>query len=100
MNRQNSLAAGPARLAIAAPRPLVTRTTGGMILLAPTVWGSFLFSAPASTVAAEAEWRVGVARVCITPQQPVWLYGYAGQDRFRPFAGVLDDIYAKALAIR
>ena len=34
---------------------------------------------------------MGLARVCITPEEPVWLYGYAGKNRFRPFAGVLDD---------
>ena len=47
----------------------------------------------------QANWRIGLARVCITPEQPVWLYGYAGKARFRPFESVLDDIYAKAVAI-
>lgn len=42
---------------------------------------------------------VGLAGVCITPKEPVWLYGYAGKNRFRPFAAVLDDIHAKAMAV-
>lgn len=48
---------------------------------------------------AEAEWRVGLAQVSITPEEPVWLYGYAGEARRRPFEGVLDDVYAQAMAV-
>ena len=43
--------------------------------------------------------RVGLARVCITPEQPVWLHGYASKPRFRPFEGKLNDLYAKAVAL-
>lgn len=43
--------------------------------------------------------RVGLARVCITPDRPLWLHGYASKPRFRPFEGKLNDLYAKALAI-
>lgn len=43
--------------------------------------------------------RVGLARVCITPEKPVWLHGYASQPRFRPFEGKLNDLYANAIAI-
>ena len=60
-------------------------------------------SVACSTTAAageEADLRVGLASVSITPDQPVWLYGYAGKARFRPFQGVLDDVYAKAMAIQ
>ncbi len=56
------------------------------------------WSAPAAR--AEPEWRVGLARVCISPEKPVWLYGYAGKARFKPYEGVLDDIFATALAIQ
>ena len=48
----------------------------------------------------EPEWRVGLARVCITPERPVWLYGYAGKWRFRPYEGVFDDLFATAMAIQ
>jgi len=49
---------------------------------------------------AEPEWQVGLARACITPDEPVWLYGYAGKTRFRPYEAVLDDVFAKAMAVR
>ena len=43
--------------------------------------------------------RVGLARVCITPERPLWLHGYASPSRFRPSDGKLNDLYAKAMAI-
>lgn len=43
--------------------------------------------------------RVGLARVCITPEKPLWLHGYAGKPRFQPFEGKLNDLYAKAIAL-
>ena len=43
--------------------------------------------------------RVGLASVCITPEKPLWLHGYASPPRFRPFEGQLNELYAKALAI-
>lgn len=52
-----------------------------------------------ATVGPQALLRVGLASVCITPPEPVWLYGYSGRARFRPFTAVLDPIYAKALAV-
>ena len=54
-------------------------------------------SAAAPLAAAEAQWKVGLARVKITPEQPVWMAGYASRDR--PFASVHDDLYAKALVL-
>lgn len=52
---------------------------------------------PAITVAAEAEWKAGVAAVTITPSQPMWMAGYAS--RKQESDGVLSDLKAKALAI-
>jgi hypothetical protein len=43
--------------------------------------------------------RVGLAKVCTTPEEPIWLHGYAEKSRFRPFEGKLNDLYAKAMAI-
>ena len=43
-----------------------------------------------------AAWRVGCARVSITPEEPVVLLGYG--DRTQPFEHVAQDIHAKALA--
>ncbi|MFH1920119.1 MAG: neutral/alkaline non-lysosomal ceramidase N-terminal domain-containing protein [Planctomycetota bacterium] len=43
--------------------------------------------------------RIGLAKGCTTPEDPIWLHGYAGKSRFRPFEGKLNDLYAKAMAI-
>src|ERR1700757_2653134 len=47
--------------------------------------------------AAEPEWRIGLARIKITPEQPVFLAGYASRNK--PFERVESDLYAKALAL-
>ena len=52
----------------------------------------------ASPSAESAEWRVGVGVRAITPPDPIILYGYACDRRFRPSIGVLDDLYARAVA--
>lgn len=43
-------------------------------------------------------WKAGVAKIAITPREPIWLAGYAVRNR--PSEGVLQDIYAKALALQ
>ena len=48
-------------------------------------------------LAQDAPWKVGLARVKITPEQPIFMAGYASRDR--PFASVHDDLYAKALVL-
>ena len=63
---------------------------------------AFAVAVCGSSPAAEStapQLRVGLARVCITPQEPLWLHGYASKPRFRPFEGKLNDLYAKAMAI-
>jgi neutral ceramidase len=50
---------------------------------------------PAS--AQEAEWKVGLASIKITPQQPLFMSGYASRNR--PNEGIHDDLYAKALVL-
>jgi hypothetical protein len=47
--------------------------------------------------AAEPEWKVGLAQVKITPEQPVLLSGYGG--RTKPFEKVAADLYVKALVL-
>jgi len=59
-------------------------------------FAALLFIATVPTAAA-AEWKAGVARAKITPQQPVWMSGYAARDR--PAEGTLHDLWAKALAL-
>src|SRR5205807_7765737 len=64
---------------------------GVVILLGVTV-----FSVAASR-AADPEWRVGVARTKITPEQPVFVAGSASRNK--PFERVETDLFAKALAL-
>jgi hypothetical protein len=47
---------------------------------------------------AEPEWKVGLARVKITPDKPVFLSGYPG--RTKPFEKVESDLYAQVLALQ
>ncbi len=54
---------------------------------------------PTTATCAEHPWQVGLASVCITPEEPVWMQGYAEKNRYRPFDGVLSDLYAGAMAI-
>jgi hypothetical protein len=42
-------------------------------------------------------WKAGVAKVKITPEQPMWMSGYAA--RTRPAEGKLHDLWAKALVL-
>lgn len=42
-------------------------------------------------------WRAGVARAIITPEEPMWMAGYASRDHVSE--GTLVDLWAKVLAI-
>lgn len=48
------------------------------------------------SMAAAAEWKVGIARTVITPSKPTWLSGYSNRDK--PAQGKVHDLYAKAAA--
>jgi len=47
--------------------------------------------------AARQAWKAGLAQVIITPQKPLWMAGYAS--RTKPSEGVIQELYAKALAL-
>ena len=47
--------------------------------------------------AQEADWKVGLARVKITPPQPVFMAGYASRNK--PYEGIHDDLFAKVLVL-
>jgi hypothetical protein len=47
---------------------------------------------------ADVAWKAGVARVKITPEEPIWMAGYASRDK--PSEGVRQDLFAKALAVQ
>ena len=48
--------------------------------------------------AGQYRWKAGLARVDITPRESIWLAGYGA--RTKPSEGVLQPIYAKALALQ
>jgi hypothetical protein len=50
-----------------------------------------------SAAAPSAGWKAGVATVKITPEEPMWMAGYAS--RTKPSEGKLQDLFAKALAL-
>jgi len=47
--------------------------------------------------AAEPGWKVGTARINITPEEPLWMSGYGG--RKHPAEGTLHDIWVKILVM-
>ncbi|MEW6303586.1 MAG: neutral/alkaline non-lysosomal ceramidase N-terminal domain-containing protein [Verrucomicrobiota bacterium] len=47
--------------------------------------------------AADTHWKAGVAETKITPEQPMWMAGYASRNK--PSEGVAQDLFAKALAL-
>src|SRR6266568_792072 len=47
---------------------------------------------------AQPAWKAGAAKVPISPAKPIWMAGYDA--RTKPSEGVLQDIYAKALALQ
>jgi len=58
----------------------------------------FLLGSIACSVSAqEPTWKAGLARVKITPEQPLFMAGYASRNK--PFESIHDDLYAKALVL-
>jgi len=51
----------------------------------------------ASLAHAADSWKAGAAKINITPDQPLWMSGYAARDK--PASGKMTDLWAKALAI-
>ena len=58
---------------------------------------SLLLSAAAATPVHAQPWKAGVARVDITPTEPIWLAGFGS--RTKPSEGVRQKIWVKALAL-
>jgi hypothetical protein len=52
---------------------------------------------PSSACGQDADWKIGLARVKITPQQPVFMAGYASRNK--PYESVHDDLHAKVLVL-
>jgi cephalosporin-C deacetylase-like acetyl esterase len=52
----------------------------------------------ATALAQDASWQAGFAAVAITPEQPMWMSGYAA--RTAPAEGKETDLWAKAMALQ
>ncbi|MDZ4802544.1 MAG: neutral/alkaline non-lysosomal ceramidase N-terminal domain-containing protein [Bryobacteraceae bacterium] len=57
-----------------------------------------LLVAALAAAAAPPEYKAGIGRVEITPAGPIWMSGYAS--RTKPSEGVLQKLWAKALAVQ
>jgi neutral ceramidase len=53
---------------------------------------------PTGRPAASGQWKAGVARVTVTPREPIFMKGYGS--RTRPSEGVRQDLFVKALALQ
>lgn len=63
---------------------------GSLLLVA--IWQTRAAGGPADS------WRAGVARAVITPEQPMWMAGYAA--RTKPAEGKVHDLNAKTLVLQ
>ncbi|MBN2295085.1 MAG: hypothetical protein JXM70_21835, partial [Pirellulales bacterium] len=66
-----------------------------LILLAIAAFAATLFAQ--QSLAAEGQWKVGLAATNITPNKPMWLNGYG--NRNKPSEGKLHDLWVKAMAL-
>jgi neutral ceramidase len=66
-----------------------------------TFWLTCLIALTFSTCYANAGqqpgWQAGIASIIITPDEPMWMAGYAARDK--PSEGKINDLRAKALAL-
>jgi len=73
------------------------RRTVLSFLLAVVVCALAVCSVPARAASAD-QWQAGVATAVITPDQPMWMAGYAA--RTKPAEGKVHDLHAKALVLQ
>ncbi len=59
---------------------------------------SLTFTLLSGAMLAQTHWKAGTSRINITPEEPVWMGGYAS--RTHPADGTLSPIWIKALAIQ
>jgi hypothetical protein len=69
-----------------------------LLLLASLAMATATASSPARAADPKpAGWKAGLAKVAITPEQPMWMAGYGS--RSSPSEGTLHDIWAKAMVL-
>ena len=68
-----------------------------LIVLAGSSWLRTTWLSCARADQQQVRWKAGVASAVITPDQSMWMAGYAA--RTKPSEGKVHDLYAKALAL-
>lgn len=74
----------------------MTRVTNGW----RPILGCLIFvclTAGFAVASSSAEWKAGVAKLKITPEQPMWMAGYGS--RSHPAEGLISDLWAKVLVL-
>src|SRR5688500_1805417 len=72
--------------------------TFGRIMIATVLAATALTGPPPAVNAqAPADWKVGLAQAKITPDNPIFMSGYASRNR--PFDSVAGDLYVKAMVL-
>jgi neutral ceramidase len=79
-------------------RHLVRNRTVSKVEIMNIICKSILLLTVCVTMFAETGWKAGVAKVVITPREPIWMAGFGFRDR--PSEGVRQDIYVRALALQ
>src|SRR5262245_26579390 len=79
----------------------VTRQLGSCFMSRTAIHIAFLIVIAISLVSSvrgqEADWKISLARVKITPPQPVHMAGYSARNK--PYESVHDDLFAKVLVL-
>jgi neutral ceramidase len=68
-----------------------------VMLLAAVAWSVVGPVSFAQAAESQPEWKAATASVVVTPEEPMWMAGYAARDK--PSEGKIHDLYAKALAL-
>ena len=80
------------------------QTSFARCVVAAVILGCLTITAPVAPRAQgtppadKGRWKAGVARVMVTPREPIFMKGYGS--RTKPSEGVRQDLYVKALALQ
>jgi hypothetical protein len=76
---------------------MINKTTLVLVFFSISVLSFFTMSAAGYQQPATNGWKAGIARSVITPEESIWMGGYASRDH--PSEGTLVDLWVKILAL-